>query len=145
MTTGGAPPGVQIAVDCAHPHDLVRFWAEAMHYDIEDHHDGVLQAVDAGMATLDDTLEIDGRRVWRTAAACHDPGGAKPRLLFQQVPEPKTTKNRVHLDLHVPPGEREAEVERLVGLGATRLWDGSQGPFTWVTMADPEGNEFCVA
>ena len=54
-------------------------------------------------------------------------------------------KNRVHLDLHVGEDRREAEVERLTGLGASRLWDGQQGPHRWVTMADPEGNEFCVA
>ncbi len=53
-------------------------------------------------------------------------------------------KNRVHLDLHVGDERREAEVERLIALGASRLWDGQQGPNRWVTMADPEGNEFCV-
>ena len=56
-------------------------------------------------------------------------------------------KDRIHLDLHHLDGDdaREAEVARLIELGATRLWDGQQGPQRWVTMADPEGNEFCVA
>jgi hypothetical protein len=65
-------------------------------------------------------------------------------VLFQVVPEPKTVKNRVHLDLHVGAERRPEVVERLVGLGATVLWEGREGPSTWVTMADPEGNEFCV-
>ena len=66
-------------------------------------------------------------------------------MLFQAVPEPKTGKNRVHLDLHVGADRRSEVVERLVGLGGTVLWEGQEGPSTWVTMADPEGNEFCVA
>ena len=64
---------------------------------------------------------------------------------MQHVPEAKTVKYRVHLDLRVGEEGREAEVARLVGLGATKLWIGRQGPQTWVTMADPEGNEFCVS
>jgi hypothetical protein len=65
--------------------------------------------------------------------------------LFQEVPEPRAGKNRMHLDVRVGPERQEAEVTRLVGLGATELWRASQGPHAWVTMADPEGNEFCVA
>jgi hypothetical protein len=68
-----------------------------------------------------------------------------PQLWFQRVPEPKTVKDRIHLDLHFDPDQRDAEVERILALGATKLWDGQQGPHTWVTLADPEGNEFCVA
>ncbi len=62
------------------------------------------------------------------------------------MPEPKTVKDRIHLDLHLQGGDDRAEVvERLLGMGATKLWDGRQGPQTWVTLADPEGNEFCVS
>ena len=57
---------------------------------------------------------------------------------------PKTVKNRVHLDVRVGKEGREAEVTRLLGLGATELLRGAQGPFEWATLADPEGNEFCV-
>jgi hypothetical protein len=138
-------PTVQIAVDCADPHRLVRFWASAMGYEIEDHHDQASAMLAAGYAAGPDTVELDGRLAWRTAAACRDPERVGPRLLFQQVPEPKTTKNRWHLDLHVGPEQRDEEIARLVALGAERLWDGRQGPHTWVTLADPEGNEFCVA
>ena len=140
-------PTFQVAVDCADPHALARFWAAAVEYELEDHHDMILEIVGAGFASDDDIIEIDGRKAWKTAAACRDREGTGPRLLFQQVPEPKTVKDRIHLDLHHLQGDefRESEVGRLIGLGATKLWDGQQGPQRWVTMADPEGNEFCVA
>jgi Glyoxalase-like domain len=138
-------PSFQVAIDAADPHGLARFWAAVVDYDIEDHHDLVRQVLDAGYATEDDTIELDGRLAWRTAAACRDRSGTGPRLLFQFVPEPKTVKDRIHLDLHFGPERRDAEVERIIGLGATKLWDGSQGPNVWVTLADPEGNEFCVS
>jgi hypothetical protein len=64
-----------------------------------------------------------------------------PGLLFVPVPEHKTIKNRLHLDFR--PDDRDAEVERLLGLGATRA-DVGQGEQSWVVLADPEGNEFCV-
>jgi predicted enzyme related to lactoylglutathione lyase len=66
--------------------------------------------------------------------------GAIP-FLFQQDPNPKTVKNRLHLDL--VPDDQDAEVARLESLGATRV-DIGQGDVSWVVMADPEGNEFCV-
>lgn len=65
-----------------------------------------------------------------------------PGLIFVPVPEPKSVKNRLHIDLN--PHDRDVEVERLIGLGAKRV-DVGQGPeVTWVVLADPEGNEFCV-
>jgi predicted enzyme related to lactoylglutathione lyase len=70
-------------------------------------------------------------------------GGAQPGWFFIKVPEGKAVKNRVHVDLHAD--DREAEVARLVGLGATRLSDHDEWGATWTTLADPEGNEFCVA
>lgn len=134
----------QIAIDCADPHELATFWADAMQLQIEDHDEQIRGLVDAGALTGPEYVERDGRLVWRTAAACRSDDG-HTRLLFQAVPETKQTKNRMHLDLHYGPHERDTQVERLVELGATRLWDGEQGPLRWVTMADPEGNEFCVA
>lgn len=65
-----------------------------------------------------------------------------PTLMFIQVPEGKTVKNRVHLDLSAP--DRAAEVERLVGLGATVVHDKDEWGVRWTTLTDPEGNEFCV-
>jgi predicted enzyme related to lactoylglutathione lyase len=71
-------------------------------------------------------------------------GQGLPNLLFQAVPEPKQTKNRLHLDLQ-PDHPRDDEVERLVGLGATLVADHRRPDGTgWATLADPEGNEFCV-
>ena len=136
----------QIAVDCADPHLLARFWADALGYEVEDHTGIVSQVLAAGLATEADTAVVDGRRVWRDAAACRDASGdGRPRLLFQRVPEPKAGKNRLHLDLHVGPERRHAEVERLEARGARRIGEGTQGPNSWVVMADPEGHEFCVA
>jgi hypothetical protein len=77
-------------------------------------------------------------------AALNSPDPDRPRILFQLVPEEKTVKNRLHLDVRVGPDRREAEIARLLGLGATELWRGSQGPYEWTTLADPQGNEFCV-
>ena len=67
-----------------------------------------------------------------------------PLLMFSTVPEGKSLKNRVHLDLEAD-GEVEDEVARLEALGATRLEDKAEWNFQWTIMADPEGNEFCVA
>jgi hypothetical protein len=64
-----------------------------------------------------------------------------PGLLFVSVPEPKTIKNRLHLDFR--PGDRDAEVERLLALGTTRM-DVGQGERSWIVLADPEGNESCI-
>jgi len=136
---------IQIAIDCADPHPLCAFWAAVVGYEVEDNEELIRQVLAAGHATQDDVEEFDGRLVWRIAGACRDPQGQGPRLLFQQVPEPKTVKDRIHLDLHIGEEQRETEVERILGLGATKLWDGQQGPQAWVTLADPEGNEFCVA
>jgi hypothetical protein len=137
------PTAFQIAIDCQDPHQLVRFWAAAMDLEIEDHEAQIRELLAAGFATPDDTVELDGKLAWATAAACRSED-RRTRLLFQTVPEPKTTKNRVHLDLHVGAEDRDAEVARLVELGASELWEGQQGPHRWVTLADPEGNEFCV-
>jgi hypothetical protein len=135
--------GLQIAIDCHDPHAQNRFWAEVMGYQIEDHHDLIEQLMAAGQVTEDETLQIDGRRAFVTAAACRA-GNGGARLLFLQVPEDKTVKNRVHLDVHAG-DERDALVARCIEMGATKLWDGQQGPQTWVTLADPEGNEFCIS
>jgi predicted enzyme related to lactoylglutathione lyase len=73
-----------------------------------------------------------------------DPTGTGPKLVIQEVPEAKAGKNRVHLDLHA--ADVEAEVERLVALGATRV-DGqpiAEAGTSWIRMSDPDGNEFCV-
>jgi Glyoxalase-like domain len=80
------------------------------------------------------------RLLWNAGEWATLPG--YPRINFMKVPEGKTTKNRMHIDWHAP--DREAEVARLIALGATRLWDIKNENFEWTTMADVEGNEFCI-
>ena len=138
-------PTVQVVIDAADPHALADFWAAALGYVVEDVADLVQRMLDAGHATADDVATHDGRPVWRDAAAASDPAGRRPRLLLQRVGEEKTVKNRVHLDVQVGADRRDREVERLIGLGATKLYDGALGPQRWVTLADPEGNELCVS
>jgi hypothetical protein len=136
----------QLAIDCSSPHELAGWWAEALGWQVEAQDEAFIRRmIETGAATEDDTTTHRGRLVWRVGAAITSPLPDRPRVLFQQVPEPKVGKNRLHLDVRVGVERQEAEVGRLLALGATELWRGAQGPHTWVTMADPEGNEFCVA
>jgi hypothetical protein len=136
---------VQIVVDSARPHELADWWAEVLGWPVEPQDEAFIQRmVDAGHASAGDTVQHRGALVWRAGAALNSPDPGRPRMLFQNVPEGKTVKNRLHLDVRVGAERREAEVARLLGLGATELWRASQGPYEWVTLADPEGNEFCV-
>jgi hypothetical protein len=135
----------QVTIDCAEPHELADWWAEALGWQVEPSDEAFIRRmIEAGHASEQDTTTHRGVLVWKEGAAIRSPDPGRPRVLFQQAPEGKTVKNRVHLDLR--PGEEDpaAVVERLVAMGATELWRGSQGPHSWVTLADPEGNEFCV-
>ncbi|MGY2001931.1 VOC family protein [Blastococcus sp. SYSU DS1024] len=137
---------IQVVVDSSAPHDLADWWAQALGWQVEPQDEGFIRRmVEVGAATEDDTTTHRGALVWRAGAAITSPDPGRPRVLFQLVPEAKTVKNRLHLDVPVGPERVEAEVARLVGLGARELWRGRQGPTAWVTLADPEGNEFCVA
>ncbi len=137
---------LQVTFDCTDPHAQARFWAAALDYDVEDHHDMIGEVIDAGHvpADSDEVIVVDGRRRWRDYAGAKS-RSSEERTLFQRAPGAKTTKNRVHLDIHVPEGERSAKVDELIALGATKLWDGQLGPQSWVTLADPEGNELCIS
>jgi len=105
----------QVVVDAEDPARLARWWAEALGYQI----------------VHEEPDEVEIRRTPETM----------PGLLFTPVPEAKKGKNRLHLDLR--PDDQEAEVERLVDMGA-RPVDIGQHEVSWVVLADPEGNEFCV-
>lgn len=116
-----------IVVDCRHPASLARFWAAALDdYEVAPYDDAELARLRAAGfdGPEDDPMVVVESR-------------QRPRLLFQLVPESKTVKNRVHLDLL---GDDQEEA-RLVGLGATVV---DRQP-SWVVLADPEGNEFCLA
>ncbi len=112
-----------ITFDCADPYALARFWAQVTGY--QEDPENPNQPGDPEGLLL-------------------GPGG-QPNLLFIAVPEPKTVKNRVHLDLRPEDGTRDQEVERLLGIGATLVADHRRPDGTgWVVLADPEGNELCI-
>jgi hypothetical protein len=140
---------VQITFDAADPAALAAFWAEALGYRIQD--------PPKGFDTWDQALEAMGVPPERRndASAVVDPDGAGPRIFIQRVPEGKQAKNRVHLDVRAAPGLEgdarmaalEAEAERLVARGATRVERHEPAPplsFGHIIMTDPEGNEFCL-
>ncbi|MFJ1458855.1 VOC family protein [Nocardia sp. N2S4-5] len=140
---------IQITFDAGDPAALSAFWAEALGYQ--------LQKPPGGFESWDQALEAMGVPPERRndASALSDPEGTGPRLFFQRVPEGKTAKNRVHLDVRTAPGLEgdarmaalEKEAERLGALGATRLERHEPQPplgYGHIVMADPEGNEFCL-
>jgi predicted enzyme related to lactoylglutathione lyase len=109
---------IALVLDCSDPAALAQFWSEALGYR---------------------TVGNAGNYVMLI-----DPHGDRPKLLLQAVPEPKAGKNRMHFDIETP--DVSGEAARLESLGARRLEDDVRGEHgsTWVIMADPEGNEFCV-
>ncbi len=107
----------EVIVDAADPPRLARFWAEVLGWDVvEEDEEGVEIAA---------------------------PGGAKPALLFVPVDDPKAGKNRLHLDVNPTGCDQAEELARLLAIGAVEV-DIGQGEQTWVVLADPEGNEFCL-
>jgi hypothetical protein len=144
------PYDFQIVVDSSEPHALADWWAETLGWAVEEQDPQFIQRlIDAGHATEDEVTVHKGARVWRSGAAIRHPeplpGGKPRRVLFQHVPEVKTVKNRLHLDVWVGEEQRDAVRDKLVARGATFLWSASQGPFSWHTLADIQGNEFCVS
>lgn len=139
----------QVTIDCAEPHAMADWWATALGWEVEPTDEAFIRRMIAeGHGTDDDAVQHRGALVWKSGAAIRHPDGLQraPRVLFQLVPEPKAGKNRVHLDLRIgEDGDVAATVERLTAAGARFVHEGRQGPHTWVTMADPEGNEFCVS
>jgi hypothetical protein len=137
---------LQVVIDSVEPHALADWWAEILGWEVEQEDPAFIRLmIEQGHATDADTMQHRGSLVWRAGAAINPPAGVgAPRILFQEVPEQKTLKNRVHLDLRSVGDDLEAVRARLIERGATVLHQGRQGPHAWVTMADPEGNEFCV-
>src|SRR5579871_139449 len=116
----------ELVIDCHRPEELAAFWCAVLGYEIIDRQDG-----DVEIASWHPTAEAVRAQV------------NPPTLLFQKVPESKTVKNRLHLDVSPIDRGRDEEVERLLALGARHV-DIGQGEQSWVVLADPEGNEFCV-
>ncbi|MFF3311325.1 VOC family protein [Streptomyces sp. NPDC002952] len=117
----------ELAVDCADPHALARFWCAVLDYEVQDEEDGVVSIVSPAVP--------EGKS---------RPGPVPPALTFARVPEGKTVKNRLHIDVNPTDREQDDEVRRLLDLGARHADVGQTGDESWVTLADPEGNEFCV-
>jgi hypothetical protein len=137
---------VQVTFDAADPAALGGFWKRVLGY-IED---PPPEGWDSWEAWATEKGIPEDR--WNDQSAIVDPDGNGPRLYFQKVPEDKAGKNRVHLDVRSAPGldgdVRRARLneraEELVALGATRLYEMDERGAFWVTMQDPEGNEFCL-
>jgi predicted enzyme related to lactoylglutathione lyase len=110
-----------VTVDAEDPVSLGRFWSGALGWEWREDEDG---------------------DVWLEPGPDHPDRGSVRPLLFLAVPEAKSVKNRLHLDL--TPDDQDAEVRRLRALGATPVSVGQRGDEGWVVLADPEGNEFCV-
>jgi hypothetical protein len=140
---------LQVVIDCRDPAALVQFWAEALAP-----RGYAVPGPPGGYADWPAFLAAHGvpEERWNDASALEADG--QPRIFLQRVPEPKTGKNRVHLDLlagggpTVPLDEQRrrvaAEVRRLEAVGAVRVAEYTDLGVHWVTMRDPEGNEFCV-
>ncbi|MFE0025630.1 VOC family protein [Amycolatopsis sp. NPDC059021] len=140
----------QVTVDAADPHVLADWWAETLGWQTEPTDEAFIREMIAkGYATEDETRTYKGALVWKAGAAIRHPDspadGPPKRVLFQLVPEAKTVKNRVHLDVWVGAANVEEQREKLAARGATFLHSGRQGPHSWVTMTDPENNEFCIS
>jgi hypothetical protein len=134
---------VQIAIDSSDPHELAAWYADALGWQVEPQdEDFIRRMIAEGHATEADTTTHRGKLVWATGAAINSPDSGRPRIYFQKVPEPKTGKNRLHLDVRTD--DKEAVLERLVARGAKELWRANEGPHWWITIADPEGNELCL-
>ncbi|MFW5474400.1 VOC family protein [Knoellia sp. CPCC 206450] len=148
---------IQVTFDAHDPRAQSRFWAAALGYTIPGPPGVEVPEGGDPLAAWDDFLTRIGvpESEHNSRSAIEDPDGGGPRVFFQQVPEDKVAKNRVHLDVRAAPGlqaeERmaalEAECERLVGLGARRLRRVEPQPpmeAGFIVMADPEDNEFCL-
>ncbi|MFI5694351.1 VOC family protein [Kribbella sp. NPDC051586] len=117
----------ELAIDCADPGALARFWCSVLGYEVQEEEDGVV--------TIGSPQVPEGR---------DRPGPVPPTLTFARVPEGKTIKNRLHLDLNPTDVDQDDEVRRVLDLGARHADVGQTGDESWVTLADPEGNEFCI-
>jgi Glyoxalase-like domain len=128
----------QVTIDAAAPRALGAFWCEVLAY--------VEQPPPPGFDTWEDAL--DAMHIDRSdpdrAFAIVDPEGVGPRVFFQKVPEGKSAKNRVHLDVQVGTDVMHERADALVTLGATLVGEFDEPGGHWITLLDPEGNEFCI-
>ena len=145
----------KLVIDCADAPALSEFWAAALDYTLEDSSPLIAALFAAGRLDESAVVDRDGRRLFRGLAGIRHPddpfdaasgAGHGRRLLFQEVPEHKAAKNRLHIDVHAGDETLDRLVVRLEAIGATRVHEVDQGPAGhWWVMQDPEGNEFCAA
>ncbi|KRE93524.1 glyoxalase [Nocardioides sp. Soil774] len=121
----------EISLDCHDPDRLAEFWTAALDWVVLEREPGL---VEIGPARESDQALLDAVRT----------GPVPPTMFLAAVAEDKVVKNRMHLDLSPVDRSRDEEVERLLALGATHADVGQTGDESWVVLADPEGNEFCV-
>jgi hypothetical protein len=130
----------QITVDCVDADAMSRFWSTALGY--------VEEPPPAGYLSWPDFLRASGIPTPPpgTINAIVDPDDSGPRILFLRVPEAKTVKNRVHLDIRTgrDDDDKRTKIAQLVDAGATEVRRVEENGSWWMVMADPEGNEFCV-
>jgi predicted enzyme related to lactoylglutathione lyase len=149
-----APVHHQVVVYASDPHRLARFYAEAMGYVLEDNGSFIESLLAAGAVNESQTVVLDGRRFFAEAVAIRHPddpidpqrgSGRGRRILFELQVTKKTDENRVHLDFNVGRDRLDEETARIVGLGATLLYERRNWPpGEFNRFADPEGNEFCL-
>ncbi|MFD5600770.1 VOC family protein [Leucobacter sp. NPDC058333] len=145
----------KLVIDARDAGQLALFWAAALEYVVENPEPLIQQLIEAGQLPEGATVGAPGSRRFRGYSAIRHPDdphdalsgvGSGRRILFQDVPETKAVKNRLHIDVHAANTSLEAHVARLEALGARRLTEMDQGPAGhWWVLADPEGNEFCAA
>jgi len=143
--------GFQVTMDCVDAYRQAVFWSQVLGYEIERKDAFIRQLMAQGVVGETDVIEIEGGLFFRVGVGIRRAdvddahvGAPGARLLFLNDPRPKTEKNRVHLDVHVGSERLAAEAERLVGLGATVLYEYDERDGHWITLTDPEGNEFCL-
>ncbi|MCX5205231.1 VOC family protein [Streptomyces sp. NBC_00237] len=119
----------ELSIDCADPVGLARFWCAVLGYEVQAK-EGEDEYISIGSSEVPEGIDR--------------PGPVPPTLAFVRVPESKTVKNRLHIDVNPTDTSQDEEVRRLLGLGARPADVGQTGEESWVTLADPEGNEFCV-
>jgi predicted enzyme related to lactoylglutathione lyase len=111
----------EIVIDCREPQRVARFWADVLGWPVA----------------------VEDQRGFCWLSSTGEPDSPGPLLVFVPVPEAKTQKNRVHIDVNPSGCDQGEELSRLLALGARKV-DVGQGDVPWVVLADPEGNEFCL-
>jgi hypothetical protein len=117
----------ELVIDCADPHALAQFWCSVLGYEVREEEDGLVSIGSPAVPEGKDRI-----------------GPVPPALTFGRVPEGKAVKNRLHPDVNPTDRDQDEEVRRLLDLGARHADVGQTGDESWVVLADPEGNEFCV-